>query len=177
MFIVDGGFAEYCAYPAEKLFKFHNLSWEEASMFEAASCAVHGLDKIRPEVGTNCLLIGAGPSGLVLAQLLKINGGAHVTLASNAGPKMELARKLNCADEYIDLDRNDPRPQWEELKVRHPYGFDVVVEASGSHFLLEKAMEYCAKRGKLIVYGVYKKDALIKVSPSKIFFDEICIIG
>jgi D-arabinitol dehydrogenase (NADP+) len=66
--IVDGGFAEYCAYPAEKLFHFENCSWEEASLFEVASCAVHGMDRIRPEVGSNILLIGAGPTGLCLAQ-------------------------------------------------------------------------------------------------------------
>lgn len=56
---MPGGFAEYCAFPAEKLFKFHNLSWEDAACFEAASCAIHGLDRIRPEVGSKILLIGA----------------------------------------------------------------------------------------------------------------------
>jgi D-arabinitol dehydrogenase (NADP+) len=174
---VDGGFAEYCAYPAEKLFHFENLSWEEASVFEAASCAVHGLDRIRPEVGSNVLLIGAGATGLCLAQLLRANGGAHLVLASNQGPKMELAKKLDCADEYVELSREDPSKQWEELKAKYPYGFDVVVEASGSVGLLEKAIDYCTRGGKLVYYGVYPKEALIKVSPSRVFSDEITMIG
>ena len=135
------------------------------------------MDRIRPEVGSNILLIGAGPTGLCLAQLLKINGGSHVILASNAGPKMELAKKLNVADEYVALERDDPRPQWDALRTRRPYGFDVVVEASGSHVLIEKAIDFCTKRGKLVLYGVYQKDALIQISPSKIFFDEITILG
>ena len=174
---VDGGFAEYCAYPAEKLFHFENLSWEEASLFEAASCAVHGMDRIRPEVGSSILLIGSGPTGLCLAQLLKANGGAHMVLASNAGPKMELAKKLSCADEYVELSRTDPSKQWEALKAKYPYGFDVVVEASGSHAMLEKAIDYCTRGGKLIYYGVYEKEALIKVFPSRVFSDEITMIG
>lgn len=90
---------------------------------------------------------------------------------------MELAKKLDCADEYIDLDRGDPHPQWEELKSRYPYGFDVVVEASGNHKVLEKAIDYVARGGKLIYYGVYEKDALLNLSPSKVFSDEITIIG
>jgi D-arabinitol dehydrogenase (NADP+) len=53
-------------------------------------------------------VIGAGPTGLVLAQLLKYNGGCHITLAANAGIKMELAQKLDVADEYIFLDRKSP---------------------------------------------------------------------
>jgi D-arabinitol dehydrogenase (NADP+) len=174
---VDGGFAEYCAYPAEKLFHFTNLSWEEATLFESASCAIHGMDRIRPSVGSNILLIGAGPTGLCLAQLLKCNGAAHLVLASNEGPKMDLARKLDCADEYVELDRVDPSGQWRELKERYPYGFDTVVEASGSYAVLERAIDYCARGGTLVYYGVYPKEALIKVSPARVFSDEITMIG
>jgi len=66
-------------------------------------------------------MIGAGPTGLVLAQLLKRNAGCHVTLAANAGIKMELAQKLDVADEYIFLDRTNSEKQWEEIKADIPY--------------------------------------------------------
>lgn len=66
-------------------------------------------------------MIGAGPTGLVLAQLLKCNGGCHVTVAANAGIKMELAQKLDTADEYIFLDRKTPEKQWEQIKADNPY--------------------------------------------------------
>lgn len=135
------------------------------------------MDRIRPEVGSNILLIGAGPTGLCLAQLLKANGGANLVLASNEGPKMELAKKLNCADEYVELSRADQSKQWADLKTKYPYGFDVVVEASGSHALLERAIDYCTRGGKLVYYGVYEKSALINVSPSRVFSDEITMVG
>lgn len=174
---LDGGFAEYCVFPAEKLHKFSKLSWVDAAVFEAAACAVHGLDRIRPDVGSTVLVIGSGATGLCLAQLLRANGAQHLVLASNKGPKMDLAKSLDCADEYLELDRANPGPQWEDLKKRYPYGFEIVVEASGVHQLLEKAIDYCARGGKLVYYGVYEKDALISVSPSKIFGDEITILG
>lgn len=174
---MNGGFAEYCAYSAAKLFHFNNLSWEEASLFEATACAVHGMDRIKAPVGSKILLLGAGATGLCFAQLLKINGGAHVAIASNAGPKMDLARSLNVADEYIEFDRSDPAAQWADLKVRHPRGFDVVVEATGSLTILEKAIDLCARSGMLVFYGVYDPDALIQISPAKIFFNEITLIG
>ena len=174
---MDGGFAEYCVFPATKLFPFTQLSWAEASVFEAASCAIHGLDRIAPKPGSTVLMIGAGPTGLCLAQLLKLNGGAHVVLAANAGPKMELAKKLACADEYVDLDRERPQAQWAELKEKYTYGFDVVVEASGSVQVLKDAIGYVARGGTLLYYGVYPKEALVDVSPSKVFEDEMTIIG
>ncbi|KAK2590336.1 hypothetical protein QQS21_011979 [Conoideocrella luteorostrata] len=174
---LDGGFAEYAVFPAEKLFKFSKLSWIDASLFEATSCAIHGLDQLQPQVGFKALLIGSGPTGLCLAQLLRQNGGQHVTVASNKGKKMNLAKKLGCGDEYIELDRSNPEPQWEELGKKHPYGFDCVIEATGSYVVAEKAMQLVAKGGKIMYYGVYNKDALVNVSPSKIFGDEITILG
>lgn len=174
---MNGGFAEYCTYSAAKLFRFKNLSWEEASLFEATACAVHGMDRIKAPVGSRILLLGAGATGLCFAQLLRINGAAHVVIASNAGPKMDLARSLKVADEYVDFDRTDPSPQWADLKIRHPHGFDVVVEATGSHKILEKAIEYCTRGGMLVFYGVYDADALIQLSPAKVFSNEITLIG
>jgi len=61
----DGGFAEYCAYPAGKVFKIHNLSDIDATLLEPASCAAHGLEKIAPKLGSSVLMFGAGPTGLV----------------------------------------------------------------------------------------------------------------
>lgn len=95
---MDGGFAEYCAYPAGKVFKIHNLSDIDATLLEPASCAAHGLEKIAPKLGSSVLMFGAGPTGLVLAQMLKQNGGCNVVVAAPAGLKMDLAKKLNAAD-------------------------------------------------------------------------------
>ena len=122
-------------------------------------------------------MIGAGATGLCLAQLLKLNGSARLVLAANAGPKMELAKKLKCADDYVDLDREKPEAQWTKLKESFKHGFDVVVEASGSVKVLNDAIGYVARGGKLVYYGVYPKDALVDLSPSKVFGDEITIIG
>ncbi|KAM5528436.1 D-arabinitol dehydrogenase 1 [Fusarium oxysporum f. sp. phaseoli] len=90
---------------------------------------------------------------------------------------MDLARKLEGGDEYVERDRYNPETQWDELKKRHPYGFDVVVEASGSHQVAEMAINFVAKGGKLMYYGVYKKEALVNIPSAKVFKDEITIMG
>ncbi|KAK7205262.1 putative sorbitol dehydrogenase [Myxozyma melibiosi] len=174
---MDGAFAEYCAYPAGKVFKITHLSPVDATLLEPASCAAHGLDKIRPEIGSSVLMFGAGPTGLVLAQLLRNNGGCHVVLAANAGSKMALAKSLDCADEYIELDRKNPEAQFQKLKDDNKYGFDIVVEATGSAKILEDAINYVRRGGKLVVYGVYNNSARVTWPPSKIFGDEITILG
>ena len=115
---------------------------------------------IAPKAGSTVLMICAGPTGLCLAQLLKLNGGAHMVLAANAGPKMELARKLACADEYVVLDRERPQAQWAASKEKYAYGFDVVIEASGSVQALKDAIGYVARGGTLLYYGVTKNNMI-----------------
>ncbi|KAL4073550.1 chaperonin 10-like protein [Scleroderma citrinum] len=174
---LDGGFAEYIVYDQRKLYKIKNLTDEEATLLEPAACAIHGLDKLSPPVGIEVLLLGAGPTGLILAQLLKQNGASRVVIAANKGIKMDIAKQLEAGDEYIELDRQNPGPQWEKLKTDNPYGFDVVVEATGVEKLANDAINYVRRGGTLMIYGVYENKALVHWPPSKIFGDEIRIIG
>lgn len=174
---MNGGFAEYCAYPAGKVFKIHNLTDVDATLLEPAACAAHGLERIAPKFGSSVLMFGAGPTGLCLAQLLRQNGASHVVIAAPGGLKMDLAKKLDAADEYIELSRTDPQTQFNKLKEDNPYGFDIVVEATGSEKILEDSIHYVRRGGKLVVYGVYADAARVTWPPSKIFGDEITIIG
>ncbi len=112
---------------ADKVYKIHNLTDEEATLIEPAACAIHGVDKLNPGVGIEALIIGSGPTGLILAQLLKLNGAARVVIAANKGIKTQLAKDLKAGDEFVELDRANPDAQWEQLKKENPYGFDVVV--------------------------------------------------
>jgi D-arabinitol dehydrogenase (NADP+) len=173
----DGGFAEYIVYPQHKLYKINKISDLEATLAEPLSCAVHGLDVLQPAVGIEVLLLGAGPTGLMLAQLLKLNGASRVVVAANKGIKMDIAKDLEAADEYIELDRQNPRAQWEQIKKDNPYGFDVVVEATGVESIVQDSINYVRRGGTLLVYGVYENKARVSWPPSKIFADEIKIIG
>lgn len=94
---------------------------------EPAACAIHGLDKLAAPVGIEVLIIGAGPTGLILAQLLKLNGASRVVIAANKGIKTKIAQDLDAGHEYIELDRENPGSQWDQIKKDNPYGFDVVV--------------------------------------------------
>ncbi|KAI0790436.1 chaperonin 10-like protein [Abortiporus biennis] len=174
---LPGGFAEYVTFNAHKVYKIHNLTDEEATLVEPAACAIHGLDQLNPPVGIDALIIGAGPTGNILAQLLKLNGAANVVIAANKGIKTEMARELGVGDELLELDRENPEPQWEQLKKDYPYGFDVVVEATGSARIATGAINYVRRGGSLMIYGVYDNAAEVHWPPSKIFLDEIRIIG
>ncbi|EPQ56845.1 NADP+-dependent D-mannitol dehydrogenase [Gloeophyllum trabeum ATCC 11539] len=176
---VPGGFAEYMVVDAIRVFRIHDITDEEAVLVEPTSCALHAMDRLRPgdKVGIDALVIGAGPSGLVLAQLLKLNGAANVVIAAPAGPKMEIAKRLEAGDQYIELDRDHPELGWKTLQTTYSRGFNVVIEATGSEGVANRAMQYVRRGGTLLLYSIYAPGAQVHWPPSKIFGDEIEVIG
>jgi len=51
------------------------------------------------------------------------------------------------------------------------------VEATGSVSILEDAIHFVRRGGKLMVYGVYPKSAKVSWSPDQIFGNELTILG
>ncbi|KAJ4373527.1 hypothetical protein N0V86_007668 [Didymella sp. IMI 355093] len=174
---VPGGFAEYCRYPARQVHPVGDLPDLEAILIEPAACATHGIERMQLEVGSRVLLFGCGPTGILLAQLIRMNGAAHLTIASKGGPKLDLARKLDIADAYTTISDDQPENDLEALKAANPYGFDIVVEATGAPTVLETSINYVRKGGKLVVYGVYDDKVKIAWSPFKIWENEITILA
>lgn len=100
--------------------------------------------------------------------MLRQNGGCRVVVAAPEGLKMDLAKQLGAGDEYVALSRSNPEAQFQKLKAENPYGFDIVVEATGNAKILEDAINYVRRGGKLVVYGVYANKDRVSWSPSKI---------
>ncbi|KAJ4401072.1 hypothetical protein N0V91_008213 [Didymella pomorum] len=176
---VPGGFAEYCAYPARQVHSIGDLSFLEAVLIEPAACATHGIERMALEVGSRVLLFGCGPTGILLAQLIRLNGAAHLTIASKGGPKLDLARSLDIADEYIEISDSPDQASadLQTLQDSNPHGFDTVIEATGSPSVLESSLSFVRKGGKLVIYGVYSQDVTISWRPFQIWENEITVLA
>lgn len=87
---VPGGMAEYCRYPARMVLPIGDLPDLEAVLLEPAACAVHGIERMQLQVGSRVLLFGCGPTGILLAQLIKMNGAAHVCRTPLLAPLQHL---------------------------------------------------------------------------------------
>lgn len=173
---MDGGFAEFMRVHAGDVFRVNKLSWREAIMVEPTACAVHGVEVLGVKPGADVLLFGAGPTGQVLAQLLKYNGAATLTVAAPAGPKLALAERLS-ADRVVAVDRHDPEKHRRALQEISPHGFDYVVEATGAPNMCEEALRQVRRGGEVLIYGVYPEGATASFNPFDVFRREITIKG
>lgn len=90
---------------------------------------------------------------------------------------MDVARQLKIADDYVEISDDQPHLQTDALRTNNPYGFDVVVEATGAPTVLEQSLDFVRKGGKLVVYGVYDDKVKIAWSPFKIWENEVTILA
>jgi D-arabinitol dehydrogenase (NADP+) len=172
----NGGFAQYLRIKADRIFPIGNLSPREAVMVEPSACAVHGMEVLAMKPGSDVLLFGAGPTGQVLAQLLKLNGAGRLVVAAPAGQKLDLVGRL-AADEIVAIDRKNPDKHHQRLRELNPTGFDYIVEATGSTSVCEDALQFVRRGGTLLVYGVYPEKETVRFNPFDLFRREITIKG
>jgi D-arabinitol dehydrogenase (NADP+) len=171
-----GGFAEHMLAPAGNVFPVDDLPVEVAAMTEPTACAMHGMDVLGLRPGSDVLLFGAGPTGLILAQLLLHGGAARLTVAAPTAYKLELARSFG-VDETALVDRHDAAAGAQRVRRLAPDGFDVVIDATGSSAVTQQALGLTRDRGTLLVYGVTGQDDRIAVSPYDIYRRELTIKG
>ena len=171
-----GGFAEQVVVPFEHVLPVAGLPHEVAVLVEPTACAVHGLEVAAVRPGSSALVLGAGPTGLLLAQLLAHGGAASVTVAASTAFKLERASALG-VDETLLMDRGDLPASVAALMARRPDGYDVVVEATGSAAVGQACVPLTRSGGTVVVYGVASPDERWSVSPFELFSREITVRG
>ena len=153
-----------------------HLDFAAGALVEPTACAVHGIDVMAPRAGDTVLQFGAGPTGLVLAQLLRHNGAASITLVDLSPAKLALAARQTGA-ETVQVRREAPEAHLDALHARAPQGYDLVIDATGVPRVQERLPQFAALGGKVVFYGVAPEDARITISPYEIFRRELTLLG
>lgn len=171
-----GGFAEYVVTDAGRCFLVDDLEPEVAVLTEPVACVVHGLDMLALAPGSDVLLFGAGPTGLILTSLLARSGAGRLVVAAPTAAKLALAAGRG-ADETVQMDRSDPEAAHRRLRELAPAGFDVVIDATGALAVLGTTVDLVRTGGTIFVYGMTAEAAQWPVPPYEIFRRELTIKG
>lgn len=175
---VHGFFAEYSIADHELVFSTEGLDVETAVFSEPASCAMHGLESLQMRPGGSALVFGAGPTGLLLAQLIASGGASSVTVAGPSQFKLDTASRLG-VDRTVLITRDDPDGNLARLLAASPHGdgYDAVVEATGSTVVGDICVPLTRSGGTVLIYGVTRDEDVVRFHPFDVFRREITIRG
>jgi L-iditol 2-dehydrogenase len=154
----DGGsLCQWMHMPARSCFPVPKaLDDVEAALLEPLGVAVHAVDLAKVKVAGSAVILGAGPIGLLLLQVLK-QAGADPVFVTDPLP-WRLKRAAKWGGEPVSGDRQGVLRSIH--KATHGRGVDVAIEAAWGEHSVEDAAELARLGGRLVLVGIPSSDRL-----------------
>lgn len=168
----NGGFAEYTAVRAKQAYKIPaGVSFVQGALAETVSCCLHGIELAQVQPGSVVLVLGAGPIGLLMVQLARLNGAAAVVVSEPVAASREKALALG-ADIAIDPLAMDIG---EECRRRGIGNISVVIECSGTPQAVVQGLQNAGKGATVMLFGLTSPDCEVPLRPFEVFQKELKI--
>ena len=152
---VNGSFAEYVLSREESVHVLpDNVSFLAASLTEPLACCVHAaLEKTTIDKDDVVLILGPGPIGLLLAQVVK-SQGAKVILSGVTKDKerLEFGKKLG-VDVIVDSLQEDLEKI--VMKKTNGYGVNRAFDCSGAVPAVNQGLRLIKKKGEFVQVGLF----------------------
>lgn len=147
----DGSLVQRMAIDERQLFRMpDSMSFEQGAMCEPLSVGIWACHRAGLEPGDRVLVTGAGPVGLLAAQVARAFGAASVTVADIADFRLDMARTLGFEVEKVgEGERRD---------------FDVLLECSGAPNALADGLWRLRTNGRAAMVGMPKQDVTLALS-------------
>jgi threonine dehydrogenase-like Zn-dependent dehydrogenase len=108
----------------------------------------------------------------LLVQALHHSGASQVVVVEKESNRRSLAQRMGATTTLAA----DPI-QMESLRELAPYGFAIVIDATGVPAVIEQALRFLKPRGQYLQFGVTPQEVTVQWSPYEIFRKDWTIIG
>ncbi len=153
-----GALAEFMAVPARLVYAIpRSLSFDEAALVEPLSIGVYAAGLAGPLLGKAVAVVGQGPIGLLLDQVLSA-GGATVIGIDVLPDRLAFVQKKGWV--ALALNPKD-RTFASKLKRLAPLGVDVSFEAVGREVTAAQCINLTRRAGSVFLLGVFEKPAVV----------------
>lgn len=153
---IDGALRRWIAWPESLLFPLpDNVSDAAGAMLEPLGVALHTLDLAHFRLGESAAVIGCGPIGLMILQLLRRAGASWIAATDRLPHRLEAARKYGA--DFCSLAKGE---EVESILRQRSAGVDVVFEAAGDRQALEACVEIATRGGRVLLVGIPPDDQI-----------------
>jgi L-iditol 2-dehydrogenase len=152
----DGGsLCQWILMPARSCYPIpQTMDYATGALLEPFGVALHAVDLAKVRVGHSAGIVGAGPIGLLILQVLKLAGADPVFISDKLPGRLKLAEAWGGIP--IRCDRTDAVKT--VARETHGRGVDVAVEAAWSDHSVNQAAEMARLGGRLVLVGIPSED-------------------
>lgn len=168
---INGGFAEYVVVKKEKVFLIPDtMDFDTACMTEPVACCIHAMDRLNVQFGETVVVVGGGPNGQILSQMLCHSNAGKVLLIDRHPEKLALAEKYGAIG--IQADRSGNLEHFKKIREMFPRGVDAVVDATGNAESIADDFKLLKIGGRLLQYAVTHEGAMAQIDTMQFFLGE-----
>lgn len=150
-FQTTGMASEYFVVDAEKCLVLpKDMSLDHAAMIEPLAVAVHAVRRFGDPSGKKAVVIGGGPIGNLVAQVLNALGAEKVIMTELSASRLSIAEKCG----IISVDTGKVALQDAISENFGPDGADVIFECIGNAHTVAQAIDIARKGSDVIIVGV-----------------------
>jgi (R,R)-butanediol dehydrogenase/meso-butanediol dehydrogenase/diacetyl reductase len=154
----DGGFAQFVAAPAGRVYPLPDgLADDKAAMMEPLAVAVHAVDYGNPRPQDMVAVLGAGPIGLLVAQVARAAGVERIWVCEVEPSRLRRAEALGL--QTIDTSRVNAVEAI--LEKTGGEGSDVTFDTAGVPLIAEQLIPLTGIRGRIVMVAIHKKPASV----------------
>lgn len=177
---LNGAFADYLLVPETFVRRSTyarpaGLEPALAAMTEPLACVFHGLSAGDLEDPTECIVLGAGPIGLMFVAELAHRGN-RVILGDLAPQRLDVGQLLGASETVLVSGDRDDGDKLRAATEREQ-GAQLVIEATGSPAAWSNAMGAVAAGGEVLLFGGCAPGTTAELDTHRLHYSEITVKG
>ncbi|WP_229711373.1 zinc-dependent alcohol dehydrogenase [Pectinatus frisingensis] len=168
-----GGLSEYLLVSPDCIFKYKNVTPNEACIIEPLSCVIHSVETANVQMGDFVLIIGCGIMGLIHTILCQKRGAAVIVSDVNEA-RLELAKKLGaiCTINPAKIDLS------EAVKdITGGIKAQVVFDTTPIPTVVQDTFGCVSNAGKIVLYSSIHPAEPVLFDPNWVHGKSIQILG
>lgn len=152
----NGALREWMAWSERSLFPIpESFSFADGAMLEPLGIAIHSVDLGHLKPGMTVGVFGCGTIGLLIIQMVKLAGAAHIIATDKLTHRVEAAKQFGASETYLVADQHGLEEMRAAVEKR---GVDVAFDAAGTQDAIDDAFAAVLPGGKLILAGIPDDD-------------------
>ncbi len=162
---LPGGMAQYACVPEKAVYQIGDIPFSWGAFVEPLACVLHGVQKTRFSLSDKVLIIGAGPIGILLSQVIQLQGSCSITQVDKNRSRLALAAECGAGRTESSLESVEED------------AFDVVVDATGVLSLMSQTCRFARKGGTVLFFGVPPSTGTVDIPAFTVFEKGLTLLS
>lgn len=148
----NGAFAKYVVVEDYMVHKMpDNMTFEQGAIVEPAAVAAYAIRRSGLKMGDTVLIAGAGPIGLLTAQVALATGASKIFITDLSENRLKKAKEIGATHTFDARDKDIPK----KIIDKTGHGVDIFIDAAGAQASFDTGINSLRNGGTAVLVALF----------------------